>query len=143
MEESALIIAATGHTYGEIIPEVPATCEETGLSEHYQCSVCHALFVYSDDEYVEVEEDDLIIAATGHTYSDLQEAVDPTCTENGHYAYYYCSVCDKLFDADKNEVEESALIIAATGHNYGELISEVSATCEADGMEAHCCISPI
>ena len=127
-------IPAIGHTYGDLIAEVKATCEATGFAAHYKCSACNKLF---DADKVEKTEAELTIAATGHTYGDLIAEVKPTCEATGFAAHYKCSACNKLFDADKVEKTEAELTIAATGHTYGDLIAEVKPTCEATGFAAH------
>ena len=55
----------------EIIPNVEATCTETGLTEGKKCSVCQAILVEQS-----------VSPAKGHTEVAL-EAVEPTCTETG------------------------------------------------------------
>ena len=46
------------HTYGELIPEVPATADKTGSKKHFECSVCGKLF---DENKNEVTAADLVI----------------------------------------------------------------------------------
>lgn len=48
------------------------------------------------------------------------EAIEPTCTEAGREAHYYCAGCKYLFtDAEgKNQVWSTELVIPATGHDY-------------------------
>lgn len=46
------------HTYGELIPEVPATADKTGTKKHFECSVCGKLF---DENKNEVTVADLVI----------------------------------------------------------------------------------
>lgn len=46
------------HTYGELIPEVPATADKTGTKKHFECSVCGKLF---DENKNEVTAADLVI----------------------------------------------------------------------------------
>jgi len=58
-------IPAAGHTYGDLIPEVAATCETGGVKAHYECSECHKLF---DADKVETTAEALKIAATGHDW---------------------------------------------------------------------------
>ena len=50
------------HTYGELIPEVPATKENNGTKKHYKCSVCGNLF---DENKNEVTAADLVIPKIG------------------------------------------------------------------------------
>ncbi|MCR4846260.1 MAG: M6 family metalloprotease domain-containing protein, partial [Eubacterium sp.] len=93
IEENSWIIPAAGHEYGELIAEVPATCTDDGMKAHYECSVCHKLFVKNGDEYEEKTAEELKIAATGHEFDQekaeeeyLKNAAD--CT---HAAVYYKS----------------------------------------------------
>lgn len=48
------------------------------------------------------------------------EAAEPTCTENGNTAYWYCDVCNAYF-SDANCTTEITLadtVLTANGHNY-------------------------
>lgn len=121
---------ALGHAYGDLIAEVPATCENDGTLAHYHCSACEKDF---DAEKNELS--DLTIPAKGHNYGDLIAKVDATCTEAGNVAHYTCSDCGKHFDEEKVELAE--VVIPANGHNYGDLIAKVDATCTEDGVKAH------
>ena len=64
-----LVIAAKGHSYGELITEVAATCTTAGTKAHYKCSACDTLFVEENGEKKQVTAEDLAIPATGHTYN--------------------------------------------------------------------------
>ena len=52
----------TEHTYGDLIPEVPATTDKTGTKKHFECSVCGKLF---DENKNEVTAADLVIPMIG------------------------------------------------------------------------------
>ena len=52
----------TEHTYGELIPEVPATTEDFGVKEHKDCSVCGKHF---DKDGNEITAADLVIPKIG------------------------------------------------------------------------------
>lgn len=56
------------HDYGQLIQEVPATCEEEGTVAHYCCSGCGKCF---DKEYVELET--LIIPPLEHKWVVVEE----------------------------------------------------------------------
>lgn len=48
------------------------------------------------------------------------EAEDPACTEDGHAAYWICTICGKYFsdEAGETEITQDDITIAATGHDY-------------------------
>ena len=62
-------IPANGHSYGELIAEVAATCEAAGTKAHYECAACGKYFVEVEGEKTQVTAEDLAIPATGHTYN--------------------------------------------------------------------------
>ncbi len=76
------------HTYGELIPQKDATCVETGMKAHYQCSVCEQYF---DEEKAETTLEALTIAIDINNH-DLEHhnAQFATCTQKGWKAYDTC-----------------------------------------------------
>ena len=56
-----------GHSYGDLVAKVDATCSQTGMEAHYECSVCHTLF---DENKVVKTANELTIDidANAHTY---------------------------------------------------------------------------
>lgn len=120
---------ACGYVYVEhvhtlvLVPEVKATCEENGTKEHYQCEECTRIYKDENGDE-ELEEADLVIAATGHT-EVTDEAVEATCETDGKTEGSHCSACDQVF------VEQET--IPATGHTE-ETIAAVEATCESTGL---------
>ena len=115
--EAELVISASGHKLYKIAGK-PATCNEPGIKEHWQCSVCKKLFSDSEGKH-ETTEAELIVEARGHKLTEVKE-VPATCTETGKKAYWKCSVCQKIFsDSEgKNETTEAELIIPAAGHDF-------------------------
>ena len=92
------------HAWDEGTVTKAATCEEAGVMT-YKCTVC---------ELTKTEA----INPTGHTYGELVEAVEATCEEAGHAAYYHCSDCDTYFTEGKEKTTLAALTEAAKGHDY-------------------------
>ncbi len=133
--EAELVIPASGHKLYKIAGK-PATCNEPGIKEHWQCSVCKKLFSDSEGKH-ETTEAELIVEAKGHKLTEVKE-VPATCTETGKKAYWKCSVCKKIFsDAEgKNETTEAELVIEAKGHKLTE-VKEVPATCTESGKKAY------
>lgn len=66
------IVPAIEHTYGEWIDVIPATCTQTGIKGHYECSVCHKYF--DKDKY---ELSNLVLKLADHNYDNGY------CTECG------------------------------------------------------------
>ena len=121
-------ISAYGHNYSNMVAAVDATCLATGTRSFCVCSGCQGIFVYENGAYVEVNENDLVIAATGHSYSSVTAAVAATCTEEGSIAYCTCTVCGKYFNEDHEEISVGDIAVAATGHMY---VNGVCSVCGA------------
>ena len=119
-----------------LVPATPKTCTTDGNIEHYKCNVCGDLF--EDAGAVKSLTEEQVKRPAGHEYGDLVPKQEPTCTQTGMQAHYYCSDCGKYFDESKKETTEAALTIPATGvHTFGTLIDETPATCITGGMKAH------
>jgi len=107
---------ACDHTWVED-GDPTATCTAAGV-QHYVCSKCQ-------------EEKDEPVAALGHNYGELHEAVAATCTTAGTIAYYQCSRCNAYFNSNQVEVQSIAGD-AALGHNMTH-VPAAAATCIKDG----------
>lgn len=58
---------AASHSYGDLVAKVDATCSQTGMEAHYECSVCHTLF--DENKAVKTANELTIdIDANAHTY---------------------------------------------------------------------------
>ena len=99
------ILAASGHKMSKNDAK-SATCTEDGNNEYYSCSACGKAFKDADGKIVTTVEAEKI-AATGHTMTKT-DAKEPTCSEDGNIAYWYCSVCNKYF-SDENGTTEITL----------------------------------
>jgi len=93
-----------------VIPAVPATCEEKGLTEGKKCSACN---VVTEKQRVEPKKQhDLFVVP--------EESA--TCEENGVAEHKHCRMCNKDFKMNGNaEIKEKDFIIPATGHKYGTM----------------------
>ena len=74
---------------------------ETVHAEYYSCSKCGRFF--SDETCTETVSE-LTFSQGSHSYGELIEATEATCTSSGTIAHYECATCHNLFDADKNRV---------------------------------------
>lgn len=107
--ESASIVVSTtelelaAHSYGNLIPEDPATCTEPGMKAHFECSVCHKLF---DEEKVERTEEQLTIAAAGHKYGawNVEEIPEYKAGGKSGRATRECTVCEAETEGHAQEV---------------------------------------
>ena len=78
------------HEFGELIPEVPATCAENGTKAHYVCSYCGKLF---DREGALLTDESVVIPATGEHDTELTGTKEATETEDGYTGDEVCKVC--------------------------------------------------
>ncbi|MBQ7408828.1 MAG: hypothetical protein IJW13_06140, partial [Clostridia bacterium] len=154
-------IAATGHSFGNWIAEIPATCESQGTLGHYNCSLCNKNF---DEQKNELNS--LIIAALKHNESDWIVQKQATCTAEGS-KYKECTVCKKVLASQTIEKLEHNLVgyeakaptctqsgwneyeacancsystyteIAATGHDYEKVVT--APTCTQSGYTTYTC----
>ncbi len=123
---------ALGHTYGNIISKVDASCETDGMDAHYVCSVCNKMF---DADKVEKQESELVIAKLGHDYTrnvvnDAYVKSTATCTAAAVY-YYSCYHCNATSKGTEYESTFTAGTTAA--HVYGDWTLEKEPTCTEDG----------
>ncbi|MDY4895064.1 MAG: hypothetical protein SO532_04165 [Candidatus Borkfalkiaceae bacterium] len=108
------------------------SCTESGNIEGYACSVCHTCF--TDETGTTESGQEFVIEATGHDYPmAFTEAKNPTVTEAGNVAYYYCSKCKKTFadgygdcELTDTTIEPLAKIgevtVALKGYKEGQVI---------------------
>lgn len=106
---------ALGHTEVSI-PPVPPTCTEAGLTEGKKCSVCG-----------EITFAPIPFPATGHTWSDWEETIAPSCTTEGEEKRT-CTRCGAT------ETQS----IAATEHSYS-VSNETDSTCTERGYIEYTC----
>ena len=101
--------ANDGHTWGEEIAKVDATCAKTGFAAHYRCSECEAYAVKDGDTFIVKIEQQLTIAIdeTAHKYNEPEY----TDNEDGK-THTKLEVCAN----DSTHVNE----ILDLEHEYGE-----------------------
>ena len=66
-----------------------------------------------------------------HDDTEIRNAKEATCTEDGYTGDTYCTDC--------NEKIADGTVIPATGHDFGEWTVTREATCEAEGEESRTC----
>ena len=124
-----IAIDPANHTYGELIPEVAATCAAKGTKAHYACA-CGKLFTAEKVETTATELE-IAIDPAKHTYGELIAEVATTCTKEGTKAHYACA-CGKLFTAEKAETTAEELVIAKIAHDYQGVDKKCSMCGELD-----------
>ena len=102
------VVIKKGHEYGNLTPEVPATCSATGTEAYYECGVCHKLF---DESKNEKTAEQLVIAidSSAHNYGSMIDEVAATCASEGTKAHKDCLLCGKHFDNANNEITDLLL----------------------------------
>lgn len=102
------------------VPEVEATCTQTGLTAGKYCSVCGEVLV--EQSVIPVKE---------HNYGEGTVATAPTCTKAGSMLY----VCQ---DCGYEKTEE----IAVTEHNfdYENAVETLAPTCTEKGKKTYTCL---
>ncbi len=104
---------------------VPATCQKSGIKQHYKCTSCGEYYEKSDGKrqiYI------LEIFARSHTANGTETVAEATCERAGK-TRESCQWCG---------VEISVKDIPALGHNYGEW-QETPASCLNDGANVRTC----
>ncbi len=109
-------VKAKGHSFGEWKTVKAATCTEKGSEER----VCAC-----------GEKETQSIDTIAHT-EVIDEAVAPTCTENGKTEGKHCSVCNTITVAQET--------VKAKGHSFGEWKTVKEATCTESGSKEGICV---
>ena len=114
------------HDYGNIIPQVDATCLQSGTRAHYYCLKCGKYF---DVNKTETTLADLTIAANpdAHTFGQWVDEIPANCTRTGVKGHKDCSVCNKHFDASGNELVD-LIIPKNDAHEWGAWVSNGDGT---------------
>ncbi len=104
-------IDALGHAPEETKPEVPATCEGTGLTSEIVCTRC--------GEVLEEQEE---IAPLGHDWGDPVVTEEPRCLVPGEEVY----TCERCGEEKKETID-------ALGHDRVS-VPDTEPTCETSGV---------
>jgi len=117
-----------GHDWDEGTVIVEPTCTEGGVL---------LITCKNDENHTKTQ---YIPSLGGHVIDEESyvEGIPATCTEEGSYGYYTCSVCGKYFADIDGEIELLTLVEPAAGHDW-ELVEIVEATCAEDGYRYYVC----
>lgn len=117
--EEYVQVIPVAHNWDSGVVTVEATCMQIG-ERTYTCTICG-------------ETKTNIIAMGDHDYGDLIPAVDPDMDNDGHIAYFQCSICDKLFDEMYNEITLEDLGIPSLSHRRIAVTATHATVTGADG----------
>lgn len=124
------------------IPKVPhtvmhrdgyePTCWDSGIKEHYYCSVCYKNFTDNEGAHeITNFDEECRIPALGH-HTVYVEGSEPTCTSPGIMGHYHCDRCGNNFADEAGEQSAAYSQDPAYGHDY----AEGSNICSRCGHEA-------
>lgn len=114
----------------------PATCTERGVSDHWKCTVCGALFS-EETGTTEVTTEQLRTALAPHALAAVAE-VPATCEEAGVAAHWRCASCGGLFKDEEGTqaVSIDDLVVPLAAHKLTAHAPK-AATCTEPGSLAH------
>lgn len=136
-QEKEVDIDFAEHTYGDLIPEVPATCIAGGMKAHYKCTVCGKYFDADKNETTKGALETPVSPYYGHDFGRWVEEKYATCQTQGRKGYKHCSICNKDYDASNTVITDFVIPVNPDGHELGDLVAEVPATCKDTGVKAH------
>ncbi len=128
---SYIVSAAISHLL-QVVPAVPATCDEMGWTEGVIC-VSHDSYNCGANGTVEPKQ---TIDKLNHSTVKVAK-IDPTCTSTGVAEHWMCILCKKDFttQAATTVMDKNTLTLAKLPHTYNE-IAEIAPTCTEKGMTA-------
>lgn len=114
----------------------PATCTERGVSDHWKCTVCGALFS-EETGTTEVTIEQLRTALAPHALAAVAE-VPATCEQTGVAAHWRCASCGGLFKDEEgtHPVSIDDLVVPLAAHKLTAHAPK-AATCTEPGSLAH------
>ena len=114
----------------------PATCTERGVSDHWKCTVCGALFS-EETGTTEVTTEQLRTALAPHALTAVAE-VPATCEQTGVAAHWRCASCGGLFKDEEGTqaVSIDDLVVPLAAHKLTAHAPK-AATCTEPGSLAH------
>jgi len=90
---------ASGNHAPVHMPRIEPTCTENGSIEHYKCSYCNGLYTDSNCTYV-LPEDYVILAATGHSYTYINNDENHTVS---------CTGCDYVATEEHTYIDHTCI----------------------------------
>ncbi|MCQ2796301.1 MAG: hypothetical protein MJ213_03225 [Bacilli bacterium] len=108
--------AGSGRKFYKLIEEVPATCTRGGMLAHYESQPDgDKETIYLDVDKKQVQLEDLIIPALGHTMTYVPEQF-ATCDQEGVIAHYHCATCNLDYEDEAGKILADDLHTSTKGH---------------------------
>lgn len=123
-EFTAVFEVTVDHSF-IFVSEVSPSCTSDGNTAYRICSVCN---IRQNADGIFVDENDIVIPALGHTWSEWNETKVPTCTEQGE-KIRSCTVC----------VVSETDVIPVVEHSCDTVVTDP--TCTADGFTTYNCVN--
>ena len=117
--------APLGHSL-QLQQQIPATCTQEGIAEHYLCDRCQLQFWDAEGKPPVTDEQELLLEKLPHDYTHSQEITPPTCLEGG-YTTYYCR-CGASVTGEETDPVACAQL---------EQIPRQEPSCTQEGIQAH------
>ncbi len=136
LSDDELTVAATGHANAAEIAAVAPSCTENGSIKYYNCADCGGKYAEKSVESKLLTDEEIAIAATGHSDFAWTGYKAPACRENGNLEHYYCDRCDAKFDGrspDSKMLAEEDISLPATGHTDAMENAASAPTCTDSG----------
>ena len=128
---------------GHIIEEVegiPAKCQQTGIKTHYKCTRadCGMIFQDAGGNYPIYDVSHLVIPETKCIGTrQLIAKHENSCTEDGWFSHYKCTVCGKLYGDQTSTVEFDPYKFMEAREHSLTLRTAKPASCTASGTIAY------
>jgi len=109
-----------------------ATCYEDGNIEHWYCEDCEQ--VWQDEALTQLTNRKNVVLGAGHGDIIHEEAVTPSCYEEGQMEHWYCSVCDTVWqDAEHTQITNHLNVVLPAACQSVKHVYAVESTCDAEG----------
>lgn len=125
-----ITVPATGHNKVSKVEAVKATCQTTGIIEHYACADCNGTF---RDAACKKTVKSVVESKDKHNHAGYEQVlprVAPTCTDKGLEEGLKCSACNVIIKKQKVLPQDK------TKHEIHKVFA-VAPTCTTTGVEEH------
>ena len=123
IDQQDTVIPALNHRAAEHQNAQDATCTQAGNTEYWYCPDCGKYFA-DEDCQTEIDQQDTVIPAFNHDQTELKNAKDATCTQEGYTGDKVCTRCGQII--------QQGVAIEKTAHRYQDGKCIVCSTADPD-----------